>query len=169
MKMREIEAESSFSRESAYGSVKPSCRPEPFVPLGPLAAKVVSAYSKLAEERLAPFELTPQQWGILDACFQGQADTVTGLMHMMPLDSASISRNVDKLVGKGLIRRRRLRSDRRVVKLSLTKEGLEIMPELGQHLQDINALLLKGVSEREKLTFICTMQKIAANAEAEGG
>ena len=166
MKMREIEAESSFSRESAYGSVKPSCRPEPFVPLGPLAAKVVSAYSKLAEERLAPFELTPLQWGILEACFQGQADTVMGLMRMMPIESASISRNVDKLVGKGLIRRRRLRSDRRVVKLSLTKDGLEMMPELGRRLQDINALLLKGVSEKEKMTFIRTMQKIVANSKA---
>ena len=84
----------------------------------------------------------------------------------MPIDSASISRNVDKLVEKGLIRRRRLRSDRRVVRLSLTKEGLDLMPELGRRLQAVNALLLRGVSEREKLVFMRTMQKIAANAES---
>ena len=146
--------------------MKSNLIPIPFVPLGPLAATVVSAYSKLAGERLAPFDLTPLQWGIMEACFQGQADTITGLTQVVPIDSASISRNVDVLVGKGLIRRRRQRSDRRVVKLSLTKDGLEIMPELGRRLQDINALLLKGVSEKEKMTFIRTMQKIVANSKA---
>ena len=146
--------------------MNPSLIPIPFVPLGPLAARVVSAYSKLAGERLAPFDLTPLQWSILDACFQGQADTITGLTNVVPFDPAAISRNADMLVGKGLIRRRRLRADRRVVKLSLTKDGLEIMPELGRRLQDINALLLKGVSEKEKMTLIRAMQKIVANSKA---
>ncbi len=146
--------------------MNPGSIPIPFAPLGPLAATVVSAYSKLVEERLAPFELTALQWSILEACFQQQANTVTGLMQIVPIDSASISRNVDELVKKGLIRRRRLRSDRRVVRLSLTKEGLDLMPELGRRLQAVNALLLRGVSEKEKLVFMRTIQKIAANAEA---
>ena len=146
--------------------MKTNLIPMPFTPLGPMAARVVSAYSKLAEERLAPFDLSPLQWNILDACFQGLADTITGLTDVVPIDSAAISRNVDKLVGKGFIRRRRLRGDRRVVKLSLTKDGLELMPELGRRLQDVNAVLLRGVSEKEKMAFIRTMQKIAANAKA---
>ena len=146
--------------------MNPGSIPIPFAPLGPLAASVVSAYSKLVEERLAPFKLTALQWSILEACFQQQANTVTGLMQIVPIDSASISRNVDELVKKGLIRRRRLRSDRRVVRLSLTKEGLDLMPELGRRLQAVNALLLRGVSEKEKLVFMRTIQKIAANAES---
>ena len=37
---------------------------------------------------------------------------------------------------------------------------------LGWRLQAVNALLLRGVSEEEKLIFMRTMQKIAANLDA---
>ena len=141
--------------------------PIPFVPLGLLGASLVSAYSKLAGEKLEPFELTPLHWALLDACFQGRADTVTSLTQVLPLDPASISRSVEALVRKGLLQRRRLPSDRRVVKLSLTKEGLELMPELGRRLQDVNSVLLKGVSEEEKMTFMRVAQRISANVEEE--
>ncbi len=140
--------------------------PIPYVPLGILGASVVSAYSKLARDKLEPFELTPLHWAILDACFQDQADTITSLTQVLPLDPASISRIVETLVKKGLLQRRRLSSDRRVVKLSLTKEGLELMPELGRRLQAVDSALLKGVSEEERLTFMRVAQMISANSEA---
>ena len=133
-------------------------------PLGPLAAKMVNAYAKLAKDRLAPFEIIPVQFAILDLCFRGQADTVTGLARLVPIDSASISRNVDRLVKRGLIQRRRSRSDRRVVRLGLTEEGTTVMPRIMEQLQEVNSILLRGVTQEEMRGFMSMLQKVTANS-----
>ena len=126
---------------------------------------MVNAYAKLARDRLAPFEIIPVQFAILDLCFHGQADTVTGLARLVPIDSASISRNVDRLVKRGLIQRRRLRSDRRVVRLALTEEGMTVMPRIMERLQEVNSILLRGVSQEELRGFMGVLQKVTANSE----
>ena len=134
-------------------------------PLGFLAANMVNAYAKLAKDRLAPFEIAPVQFAILDLCFRGRADTVTGLTRLVPIDTASISRNVDRLVKRGLIQRRRSRSDRRVVRLALTEEGMTIMPRIMERLQEVNSILLRGVSQEEMRGFMSMLHKVTANSE----
>ncbi len=129
----------------------------------PLAAKIVAAYAKLAYERLSPYGVTPVQWAILEACSRGREDTVTGLARVIPLDTASISRQVDGLVKKGLIQRRRQRRDRRVVRLELTEEGTGLMPELSLRLEEVDSILLGGVTAEENRVFIRTVGKILAN------
>ena len=62
---------------------------------------------------------------------RGQADTVGQMSNLMPVDAASISRHTNKLVDIGLLRRRRLRSDRRTVRLSLSDKGKELVPQDG--------------------------------------
>ncbi len=110
-------------------------------PLGRLAAVLVSAYAKLAKDKLAPFEIIPVQFAILDLFYSGQADTVTGLARLVPIDTASISRNVDRLVKRGLIQRRRSRSDRGAMELVLTEEGMAVITRMMQQLQEVNSIL----------------------------
>ena len=134
-------------------------------PLGPLAANMLNAYARLSKDRLAPFEIIPVQFAILDLCFRGQADTVMGLARLVPIDAAGISRNVDRLVKRGLIQRRRSRSDRRVVRLALTEEGMAVMPRIMERLQEVNSILLRGVTQEEMRGFMSMLQKVTANSE----
>jgi DNA-binding MarR family transcriptional regulator len=133
--------------------------------LGPLGLNLTNAFSRLVEKKLAPFEIIPIYWAILVRCYTGQADTVTGLARLIPIDIATISRHVASLGKKGMIRRRRLRSDRRVVKLELTEAGLALMPHIVQVLQEVNGILYSGVSEEDKRVFLSTVSKILANSE----
>ena len=126
---------------------------------------MVNAYVGLAKDRLAPFGIVPVQFAILDLCFRGQADTVTELSRLVPIDSASISRNVDRLVKRGLIQRRRSRSDRRVVKLALTEEGMTVVPRIMERLQEVNSILLRGVTQEEMRGSMSMLQKVTANSE----
>ena len=134
-------------------------------PLGPLAANMLNAYAKLAKDRLAPFEIIPVQFAILDLCFRGQAGTVTGLARLVPIDTAAISRNVDRLVKRGLMQRRRSRNDRRVVRLVLTEEGTVVMPRIMEKLQEVDSTLLRGVTQEEMRGFMSMLQKVTANSE----
>ena len=133
-------------------------------PLGLIAASVVAAYSKLAGEALTPYKIMPIQWAILDECARGRGTTATALARVVPIDPASISRNVDRLVRLGLLQRQRLASDRRVVRLAPTDDARAMLPEIAHQLESINATLLDGVTEDERQAFTRTVGKITANA-----
>ena len=52
----------------------------------------------------------------------------------------------DQLVDMGLISRRRLRDDRRVVMLSLTEEGSALTLKLHQKVQEYDSRLVEGIA-----------------------
>lgn len=133
-------------------------------PLGALGASITSAYGRLVTPRLAPHGVTLIQFGILNFCFKGQADTVSGLATLIPVDAGSLSRHVDKLVKQGLLRRRRSQRDRRVVRLELTDEGTALVRELTHVVREVNAALLSGVSEDEQRCLVSVVRTIVENA-----
>lgn len=113
---------------------------------------------------LAPFSVNSAQWAILEACYQGEADTLTSLSRSIPIDSASISRQVDRLVRAGLVRRQRSTRDRRLVNLTLTDAGNRLVPELIQRVQANNAKFLAGIAEHEQQAMLRTIRRMLENA-----
>ena len=116
------------------------------------------------EEELAQFDVTPAQWAILEAASGGEANTLTALARIIPVDAAAISRQLDKLQKNGLVRRRRLRSDRRTVRIELTEAGRDLVPRLTPCVQANNVMFLSGVSAEEQAAFTEIIQKILRNA-----
>ena len=114
---------------------------------------------------MSPFDVTPAQWAILELCYRGEANTVSALDRMIPIDQGAISRQADKLKSKGLIRRQRLIRDRRTVRLDLTEEGRELVPKLARCVQANNVNFLRGMSEEEQTALIDVIQKLLRNVE----
>ena len=85
----------------------------------------------------------------------------------LPLAPSSISRTVTKLVDKGLIQRRRLLSDRRVVILTLTQEGMALTQDLHRRVQAYEAELCGSVSDEEMGVFTSVTSTIMANYAAQ--
>ena len=108
--------------------------------------------------------VTPGQWAILEAAFAENANTLTALARIIPVDAAAISRHLDKLGDKGLIRRRRLRSDRRTVRIELTEAGRDLVPKLAPLVQANFARFLSGVTPQEHAAFIETIRKMLESA-----
>ena len=144
--------------------------PKPAVPvddqdLGRWAADLTAVASKASGRKLVPFDIQPVQYRILMVVHRGQADTVGQMSNLMPVDAASISRHTNKLVDIGLLRRRRLRSDRRTVRLSLSDKGKELVPKMAEQVRQDNELLMQGLTASERRTFFEVIGKILANAE----
>ena len=136
----------------------------PIGPLGLVASTVVAAHAKLAGDVLAPFKIVPVQWAILEQCASARGTTATLLGRVIPIDSASISRNVERLVRLGLLQRQRVERDRRIVRLTLTDDARAILPEILQRMQVVDSALLEGVTEGELEGFLRTVRKVTANA-----
>ncbi len=137
---------------------------EPTGPLGLIASAVVVAYTRLAGEVLAPFGIGLIQWAILENCARTQSATVTSLAQVLPVDSATISRNVEQLVQLGLLQRQRLERDRRIVSLTLPDHGRVTFLEIAQRMQVVDNTLLAGVTEEEFKGFLGTVRKVTASA-----
>ena len=134
--------------------------------LGYLVGSLASAMRTGLNRELASLNISSAQWAILDACHEGEADTLTSLARVIPLDSASISRNVERLVRVGLVHRSRSTQDRRLVRLSLTDAGNRLMPELAQRVQANNAMFLAGITKREQEAMRRTIQRMLESAQA---
>ena len=137
--------------------------------IGHLITSLNSAAAKSAELSLAPYMLSPLEYRILDRCHRGEANTVTELSRVFPVDASVMSRLVSKLVERKLIGRQRLSSDRRTVRLSLTEEGRFLAQRLAECIKTSQALLMNGVSDDERTAFKATAYKILANLEDRPG
>ena len=84
----------------------------------------------------------------------------------LPVKTPHISRVVSNLVDRGLIRRRRLRNDRRVVFLTLTDDGKALTLELHRRVQSYETTLSQGVSEDEMAVFAFVTSKVMSNYAA---
>ena len=107
--------------------------------------------------------LMPLDFALLRLFLEREEWTTTQLAEALPVTLSLVSRVVTKMVGMGLMRRRRLRSDRRVVMLALTEEGRALTSELHRSVQAYDARLSEGVSEEELAAFAFVTSKVMAN------
>ena len=127
-------------------------------------AGLVNSVEKGLAKEVAPYGLTSLEFSLLRACFEDDGEhTATQLAQILPIDGARISRLVNGLVDRGLLRRRRLRSDRRVVMLRLTEEGMDLTSHVLQSMRRYHARLTEGIGEEDMRVFVAVSSKIIAN------
>ncbi|CAM4067601.1 MarR family winged helix-turn-helix transcriptional regulator [Kerstersia similis] len=117
--------------------------------VGWLMRSSLAAMRQEIERRMEPFGLTNAQWHPILKLYTGQADTVAELARGCMQDAGGMTRMLDRLEAKGLCRRRRCQSDRRVVRIELTEQGREVASRIPLVLRDVHELGLQDFSETE--------------------
>jgi DNA-binding MarR family transcriptional regulator len=87
---------------------------------------VVSSLLRRVDQHMQPLELTGMQWEPVLMLWLKRADTVAGLARASQMGVASMTRMLDRLEQKDLLRRERSELDRRVVNLHLTAKGRKV-------------------------------------------
>ena len=134
--------------------------------LGEYVAGPVNAVAKSVAELAASYGLIPLDFSLLRLFLERKEWTTTQLAEVLPVNPSRISRVVKKMVGMGLMRRRRQRTDRRIVMPALTEEGKALTSELHRSVQAYDAMLSEGVSEEEMAVFASVLAKVMANYTA---
>jgi DNA-binding MarR family transcriptional regulator len=88
-----------------------------------LMHRTLVGFKAEVEHELDPRGLTNAQWVPLYKLYLGHASTAAELARECQLDAGAMTRTLDRLEAKGLIRRTRSSEDRRVMNLELTDEG----------------------------------------------
>ncbi|MBI5258412.1 MAG: MarR family transcriptional regulator [Burkholderiales bacterium] len=117
------------------------------------------------DRRLAPHDLTHAQWVPLYKLARGDCSTMAELARDVSLDPGAVTRALDRLEAKGLLRRVRSQQDRRVVKLELTPEGRELSKVVPTVLAEVFNAHLAGFTRAEWTTLIELLQRVVANGD----
>jgi len=106
-------------------------------------------------------ELTNDQHYILRYIHQAKECTSTELADAFEVNKSAITAIINRMVDRGLIQRTRDESDRRVVYLTLTKEGYTLYEDCQEKVQFLVESIITQFEESEITTFINTYEKLA--------
>lgn len=122
-------------------------RPEQSI--GYLMKRIIATVADAVDHELAPTGLTSAQWVPLLKVYIGEASTVAELARACTLDVGAMTRTLDRLEAKGLVRRVRSSEDRRVVNLELTEEGRATAKQIPTVLCRVQNAHLRGFTDDE--------------------
>lgn len=144
-------------------------RPETYLPedsVAYLMRQALTAMRAEVERRLEPCGLTNAQWVPLLMLHMGRASMVAELARECQLDAGGMTRLLDRLEAKGLVRRVRSSADRRVVNIELTAPGREAAKGIPAVLCGVQNAALDGFSGEEWRTLRQLLGRLLANAQA---
>ena len=133
--------------------------------IGYLMRQILHMVGQDIERQLAHTDLTNAQWIPLFKLYSGQASTVAELARQCNLDAGAMTRMLDRLEAKGLCRRVRSASDRRVVNLELSAAGKQAASDIPHILSGVQNAHLQGFSAEEFHTLRSYLRRILTNAQ----
>jgi len=138
--------------------------------LAPLVAQVRLAIIAgvdqefLGCEEVASLEVTAAQFSILKIVLKGNARSACELCKFMDYDRGAMSRMIDRLESKNLIRRVPLAHTRRTMALEVTAAGKAAFPKMEACLDRVVGRLLKGVTKMQVREAEKVLKRMLENA-----
>lgn len=120
----------------------------PKTSIGGLLSRVKMKLFDALEAELEPLGITAAQYVILVNLASG-VDSASGLCRSVSYDPGAMTRMIDRLEKKRLVKRVPCAEDRRVVKLTLTDEGRAVYPQLVEKAADVLNERLRGFTSEE--------------------
>jgi DNA-binding MarR family transcriptional regulator len=134
--------------------------------VGYLLGRARTKLAKLLDEALVERGITHAQGSILLMLASGKYETAADLARELYIDSASMTRMVDRLEKRELLFRVRRDDDRRVVSLRLTGAGQELARQLPKVYVTVLNRNFSGFSAEEIGTLSHLLRKLLSNEKA---
>jgi DNA-binding MarR family transcriptional regulator len=128
---------------------------------------VMNSLTRRVDARMQPLELTGMQWEPLMLVWLKRADTVAALARVSQVGVSSMTRMLDRLEQKGLLRRERSALDRRVVNLHLTPKGRKVANKIWPIVVEGMNVHLEGFRKEELNQLNDLLGRMLANGARE--
>ncbi len=131
---------------------------------GFLVVRTARSMKKTLDARLAPFGITTSQHIILSTLAQDDGLSLSEIGKRVYLDKPAITGLADRLEKDGMVRRKRIPSDRRVIKLWLTDKGRKLLNQFEEVVAQTDEDLMQVLSPDEIQMFRELLERIWRNA-----
>ena len=132
--------------------------------LGFLVSSVRSAIWGSIEAELQPLDITAAQFVVFNSIAMGKGRTIGEFCRLLGYDSGAMTRLLDRIEKKGLIRRVANPEDRRSFLLELTPESRAVFPQAKKRVRAVFKRLLAGIDEKQAAALRQSLEQVLANA-----
>ena len=138
--------------------------------IGYLLKRSFAMLSSVLDQDLAPYDLTHPQFAILMMLKERNCSTAAELARQTCADTGAITRMLDRLEAKQIIRRVRSLEDRRVVRIELTDTGSLVVEKMPVVAINVLNRYLQNFKADEISDFKNLLRKLITEIEtADGG
>ena len=121
-----------------------------------------------SDRRLAPLGLSAAQFIIIANLAKAEGPmSASDLCKGISYDAGAMTRMLDRLESKGLIRRNRSAQDRRLIQLELTDEGRAAWPRMREISLTVANRFLRGFTKAEARQLEGFLVRMLENAQAQ--
>ena len=115
---------------------------------------------------IGDLDITARQYVVLSAVDELEDPSQTTLCQNTGIDRSTLADIVRRLVGRGLLMRRRTRNDARMYAVRITPQGKSVLEKAGPIAQEVDAAVLKCLTATERETFNSLLQKIVSQSDS---
>lgn len=132
--------------------------------VGRLVHRVRHALVTHIDSAMASLDLTAAQWTVVIYLAEDLATTPAELSRLLHYDPGAMTRLIDRLEKKNIVKRAPSDADRRSVVVSLTEQGRALYPEIRPLIIDVLNHLLRGFSQAEVKQLENLLLRVLHNA-----
>ena len=121
-------------------------------------------FDKLQENGI---NITPEQYLVLDILWEKQSLSQQNIADIIQKDKNSVTKIIDSLEKKQLVRRVMDQKDRRINKIELTDEALSLEKVTTEVAINFMNDTIKGIDNKDLDSFVNVMRQIKNNLEGE--
>jgi DNA-binding MarR family transcriptional regulator len=136
----------------------------PMESIGFLLKRAGIQLSTTVDRSLVQYDMTHGQFAIVMKLLHGYAKTAAELARDAMTDTGAMTRMLDRLEEKGIVRRTRSSVDRRVIEVELTDKGKELASDMIQVVIDALNHHLRGFTPEEVELFKNFLRRMIANS-----
>lgn len=132
--------------------------------LGFLISSVRNAIWAAIETELSSLDITTAQYIVFNSIAQGRGRTIGDLCRVLGYDSGAMTRLLDRIEKKGLVRRVPNPEDRRSFLMELTPESRTLFPQAKRRVETVFKRLLGNFDEAQAAALKASLQQVLVNA-----
>lgn len=110
-------------------------------------------------------KITISQMVLLELVHAKKECKMTDVSKVLGVTKSAVTGLTDRLLSMGLLRRTRLRVDRRIVKIRLTPKGINIANKLKNYKLKMIRRLFATISQKERTQYLDILKKIQKNIQ----
>ena len=117
----------------------------------------------LFTQKIKEFDISPEQWSLVFRVVESNGLTQKELSDSTYKDQANITRSIDRLERKGLLKRVSNQMDRRIINIYPTEKAINLVEKIIPISSRFNNYLTENFTEEEKNQLIKLLNKVYEN------
>lgn len=127
--------------------------------------KLAIEYRTVSEKFIEKIGLHSGQAQVLSTLWMNNGQSQAEISRQLEISPATVNSLVSKLESNKFIKCKECPKDKRLMRVFLTKKGLEIRSEIKTQWEKLESIILKDFSDTEKVLLLMLLEKVKNNLQ----